>query len=106
MATDSGKIVLHMSGNLAEIVPGYLENRRKDLPLLVKMLEQKEFESLRIHGHRLKGSGGGYGFSAITDIGHTLETAAKNKQQADVAACIATLDAYLKRIEVTYDLKA
>ena len=40
-------------------------------------LEAGDYEGVRESGHQLKGAGSSYGFDAITDIGRSLEQAAK-----------------------------
>ncbi|MEO5349100.1 MAG: Hpt domain-containing protein [Magnetococcus sp. YQC-3] len=98
----SGPLLVHVDASLAEIVPSYLENRRKDLTLLADMLQKGDFEPMRVLGHRMKGSGGGYGFVHISDIGRRMEQAALQTNTTELLACIAELTAYLDQIEVVY----
>lgn len=103
MTENFEKIILHIDSDLEDIVPGYLEGRHRDVVLMSKMLGQQDFESLLALAHRIKGSGASYGFDTITNIGHDIETAAKNKEQKVVEASISALASYLKRIEVNYE---
>ena len=61
-----------------------------------------DFEALRIGGHSLKGSGGGYGFPLLTTLGATIETAAKTKDAATIDAALAEYAGYIQRVEVVY----
>ncbi|WP_459863257.1 Hpt domain-containing protein [Endothiovibrio diazotrophicus] len=97
------KIVVVVDADLEDIVPGYLENRRKDIVEIGAAVEAGDFESIRVLGHRMKGSGGGYGFDHITDIGFALETAAKGSDAEAIRTQIDDLRDYLARVEVTYE---
>lgn len=96
------KIVVHIDEDLAEIAPGYLENRIKDLEELPRALAEGNFQTLRVLGHRMKGSGAGYGFDGISEIGRAIEDAAKVEDGVGVERGIADLAAYLQRLEVVY----
>ena len=75
---NSAKIIVRVDPELADLIPGYLINREKDIATIADTLEKKDLDTIRIIGHSMKGSGGGYGFEAITDIGMLLEKAAKD----------------------------
>ncbi|MBF0260753.1 MAG: Hpt domain-containing protein [Magnetococcales bacterium] len=96
------KIVVRIDADLAEIAPGYLENRRKDLEQMPQALASGDFNLLRTLGHRMKGSGAGYGFDAISEIGRAIEEAAKRDDPSGVEYGVAELAAYLERLEVVY----
>jgi CheY-like chemotaxis protein len=68
----------------------YLAAQRQEVRQITDLLAARDFDSLRLLGHRLKGSGGCFGFPEITRIGGELEAAAG---AADLAACRAQLDA-------------
>jgi hypothetical protein len=54
-------------------------------------------------GHGMKGSGGGYGFDAITNIGRKIEAAAKAGDAEAIRGGRDELALYLERIEVVYE---
>jgi len=56
-------------------VGGYLEKRRGDVAKLRGALDRGHFATIRTLGHQLTGTGGGYGFEAITEIGSALSAA-------------------------------
>ncbi len=62
--------------DLQDLVPGFLENRRKDAAALDRAAQAKDLSTVRLLGHRMKGDGGGYGFHEISKIGDALEQAA------------------------------
>ena len=72
----AGKVTVYVDRDLEEIVPGFLENRRKDAAALAAALQGHDLKTVRVLGHRMKGDGGGYGFQEISRIGDVLEQAA------------------------------
>lgn len=93
-------IHVRVDAEIAPLIPGFLHNRRKDVVALLRAVEQGDFERARVLGHSMKGSGGGYGFDAITEIGHGIETAAKTRDIDALRTCITTLSDYLDRVQV------
>ena len=96
------KITVTVDADLADLIPGFLENRARDLRQLTEGLTRRDFDTIRIIGHSMKGSGGGYGFDALTEMGAAIESAARSSDAAAIATLIAELDSYLQRVEVTY----
>jgi PAS domain S-box-containing protein len=94
--------VHRVDARTAALVPGFLENRRRDIVLIAAALEQWDYESLRILGHNMKGSGGGYGFTRITEIGASLEQAAICHAPEEIRVQAAALGRYLDRLHVQY----
>ncbi|MBF0143703.1 MAG: Hpt domain-containing protein [Magnetococcales bacterium] len=103
MASDSERITVSIDKDLEDIAPGYLENRRKDLELLPQALEKADYATLRVLGHRMKGSGAGYGFNLITEIGRAIEEGAKSEDAAAIRNAIDNLGNYLERVELVYE---
>jgi PAS domain S-box-containing protein len=84
---------------LAERTPAYLLNCRQNVIDMDDALDRADFEAVTVLGHNLRGSGGGFGFPAITDIGAGLEDAAE-KSDADASRkWVAKLSRYLTRLE-------
>lgn len=98
-----GKIFVKVDPDLADLIPGFLENRRKDITAMQDALACNDFETVRVLGHSMKGAGGGYGFDAVTDIGAALERAAKDNDHRAIGKALLDLFAYLDRVEVIYD---
>ncbi|OGP52713.1 MAG: phosphotransferase [Deltaproteobacteria bacterium RBG_13_52_11] len=98
-----GKIIVHVDPDIADLIPGFLENRHKDIKTMGEALAQGDFDAIRLLGHSMKGAGGSYGFDAITDIGKSLEQAAIAKNFAEIQSLVKELSAYLDRVEVVYE---
>jgi len=98
-----GKIIIQGDPDLEDLIPGFLQNRRKDVEKLHECLQMQDFESIRVLGHSMKGAGGGYGFDDITGYGARIEEAAKAQDAAVISAAATALASYLERVEVVYD---
>lgn len=97
-----GKIVVNCDPELEGLIPGYINNRAKDISKIREYLASGNFESIRTLGHSMKGSGGGYGFDHITEIGNRIETAALEQDTAKINLAVKELGEYIERVEVVY----
>jgi HPt (histidine-containing phosphotransfer) domain-containing protein len=101
--TDSARrMIVYVDRELEDIIPVFLSNRRKDLAALRTALADKDFETIRVLGHRMKGDGGGYGFDRITEIGGAMELAAARRDYPALDRHVEDLDTFLTRVEVVY----
>ncbi len=99
----SERIVVNVDPDLEDLIPGFLNNRAKDVESIKGLLDTENFDAIRILGHSMKGAGGGYGFDPITDIGDKIESAAAGRDFATVAQANAELADYLSRVEPVYE---
>jgi PAS domain S-box-containing protein len=94
------KIKEKIPPGLESLVPEYLERRAQDIQRLMTALAAQDFETLRITGHNMKGTGLSYGFAKITEAGASIELAAKSQDQEELQRQIELLSAYLDRVEI------
>ena len=73
MSQKGEKMVVQVDPELEDLIPGYLENRHSDVQSILAALERGDCETIRVLAHSMKGSGGGYGFDAITDISGDID---------------------------------
>lgn len=97
------KIVVTIDSDLEELIPGFLENREKDVELLNTALAAGDFGTLQSIGHSLKGVGGGYGFDRMSELGAEIENAGKASDAAAAEENIRALKDYLSNIEVVFE---
>ena len=95
-------ITVYVDPNLEEIVPGFLENRRRDVQTVETALGQNDFRTICVLGHRMRGDGGGYGFDAISTIGEGIEQAAARQDTEAIRRHLSNLIDFLARITVVY----
>src|SRR4051812_28784144 len=62
-------ILVRANPKFADLIPGFLQNRRQDVSAIVEALDRGDFDTVESLGHDMNGAGGSYGFQAITDIG-------------------------------------
>jgi HPt (histidine-containing phosphotransfer) domain-containing protein len=96
------KIRVEISKDLEVLIPRYMDRRHKEVETFRAQLAARDFEALRIGGHSLKGSGGGYGFPPLTQIGAKIETAAKTQDTATIEAALVEYKDYIGRVEIVY----
>jgi PAS domain S-box-containing protein len=94
------RIVVHADERLRAVIPRYLESRRKDVETILAALERSDFAAIAALGHKMCGTGAGYGFPPVTELGAALEKAAKEKSPAGIRQHAAGLSRYLARVTV------
>lgn len=99
----SGKIIVHVDIDLEDLVPEFIENRYDDIKEIHNLLNTEEYEKIQFIAHTMKGSGGGYGFDEITNIGMRLENAAKQRNREIILEQLRILSQYLDNVEVIYE---
>ena len=95
-------IVYEIDKDLQEIVPAFLDGRKKDIEIIKKLVNLSDFEELRSVGHKLKGTAGSYGFMALSKIGAKIEEAANTKNLENLKKLSAEYESHMKQVEVKY----
>ena len=93
-------IRIEMPPDTEEIVPGYLANRRKEIPEMRDCLAGFDFARLATLGHNLKGTGVGYGFPDLARLGAELELSAIQRDWGSLQAQVTEVDNYLDRVQL------
>jgi hypothetical protein len=101
-ATETSAIRIEIDQELVSVVPGFLETRCLDCVLIERLLDEGDLAEIQSLGHRMKGSGGSYGFDEISEIGEVLECAALVPDVDEIKAAVVRLRRYLSRVTVTY----
>jgi PAS domain S-box-containing protein len=96
-------ILVRADPKIADLVPGFLQNRRQDVIAMALALDREDFESVASLGHGMKGAGGSWGFQKITDIGAALEQAAGSADRDASRKWVSELSSYLDRVEIVSD---
>ena len=65
---------------------------------MLEALDRFDFQAVVIIGHNIRGSGGGFGFQAITDIGAGLELTAGESDDAASRKWVGKLTRYLDQV--------
>lgn len=97
------KIIVRADPDLKDLIPGFLQNRRRDTEAIRDAMARDDMERVRFIGHMMKGSGGGYGFGALSDFGTALEAGAKDLDPQAIGRVVALIENYLDGIDVVYE---
>jgi HPt (histidine-containing phosphotransfer) domain-containing protein len=76
---------------VAELVPSYLASKPQQIEDARTCLAAKDFDPIRRFGHNLRGTGPGYGFPSIAQLGKEIETAATDHDETRIAAQLEAL---------------
>ncbi len=93
---------IKVDADLKDLMPVYLQGRRDELPLIAALLEKGDFAGLKAIGHKLHGSGGGFGLDYLTELGRRMENSAANCEKAALSAQAAELKEFIKNLEIEY----
>jgi PAS domain S-box-containing protein len=88
---------------LARRIPGYLQNCKQNVVAMLDALDRADFETVTVMGHNLRGSGGSFGFQAITDIGGALQQAAESADIDASRKLVGELSIFLQSVETISD---
>ena len=92
-------ILLGANPKFANRIPAYLQNCRQNVIIMSEALDRVDFETVTSLGHQMSGSGGMFGFQAITDIGAALQQAAESADIDASRKSVHELTSYLDSIE-------
>ena len=98
-----GNVVVHVSVELEALIPKFLANRRGNVHTIFSALEAREYESIRVIGHNMKGVGSSYGFDRISVLGVAIENAAVTEKPHEITKLVLELSDYLDRVEVIFN---
>jgi HPt (histidine-containing phosphotransfer) domain-containing protein len=96
------KLIVRVDSELEDLMPLFMDTRKRDMEGLAKGLASNDFAALRVIGHGMKGSGGAFGFQLVTDIGGIIEASALQSDAATIEKQFTQLRDYLARVEVQY----
>lgn len=96
------EITVEVHQELRELLPGFLDNRQRELQGLARCLACADFPAMAQTGHNMKGVGSGYGFDQITALGERLEAAARRADLAACSACVAEYRDFMRQCRVVF----
>jgi HPt (histidine-containing phosphotransfer) domain-containing protein len=89
--------------DLEDLIPVFMNNRRKEVDTLRAALAAGDFEQLRQLGHRMRGVGVSYGFDHVSVLGKHIEDGARSGDKAALQASIDEYHDYLSRVQIAYE---
>ncbi len=91
---------VYVDEDILDLIPGFIDNRRRDIKLVLEHLSVLRFQLIQRIGHQWKGSGQGFGMTRITDLGQELEVVAKTRDYVRIQQICTEATAYLDRVQV------
>jgi HPt (histidine-containing phosphotransfer) domain-containing protein len=96
------KKIVEIDADLQELIPQFLENRKKDIASLVDLANKKDLPSIAQLAHKVKGAAAGYGFVELSDIAAQMEKLAKNGESGPLTKLAKDMDDHFNNIEVSF----
>ncbi len=94
---------VEISKELMDLIPLYKEETQKNLQNLMQAIENKDYEQIRSMSHKIKGSGGSYGFKRITELAKQIEDLAKtNSSIESIKKVYFELKDYFDNLEIIF----
>lgn len=94
------KIVLRVEPGLKELVPGFLDNRRRDLERMRQALQAGDLAAIRDVGQNIRCFSRVYGFDELTALGEEIRCAADESSTLRIVSLQGQLADYLSRVEI------
>lgn len=95
--------IIHVDAELRDLIPGFLIRQGKHATAMAEALTYRDFDFIQTLGHKIKGTCGGYGFDALSDLGRAIDQAATRHDPEQLEALLNQLQIYLERVEVVYE---
>jgi len=95
--------VVRVDPRIADLVPRFVQNARRDAAQARAALEARDLDRVRSIGHTLRGSASSYGFDTLARLGALLEHAARNEDVDSARRVAMRLVDYLARVETRFD---
>ena len=99
-ATTASDEVVIDDQEIAPLVPEFLAHRRAEIAAFRQWLTRGDLGSIQAAAHKMKGTGRGYGLTAVSRLGGDLEEAAHHQDRATIERLIDELDGYLQRVRI------
>ena len=94
------KIVLRAEPSVKELLPGFLENRRRDLERMGEALHAGDLAAIRDLGQNIRCFSRVYGLADLTRLGEEIRCAAEECSTLRIVHLQGRLADYLSRVEL------
>ena len=85
---------------MQELIEQYVDGLPAQVARIVELLEDEDVDTLRREVHKIKGAGGGYGFSEMTELAAKAEKRIRAGDPLErIAAEVQTLVNHIRRVE-------
>lgn len=95
-------IIVNIDADLKELIPQFLENRRRDIENLELLLQQNDLAAIAMLAHKIKGTTAGYGFAELSEFASKIEKAAKNNEIVPIQDLVLKMKTHFQNIQIQY----
>ena len=95
-----GSELVREDPSFSEIVQEFVKGLSDRLRAMETAIDRTDFDALRVAAHQLKGSGGGYGYPALSERAAALERHARAEAIDNCEASISELKELCSRVVV------
>ena len=95
-------LVEYIDPDLEVLIDRFFELSRVDLEMMRDAIGEGNFDTLVRLGHTVKGTGQGYGFTGMGEIGSAIEKAALGRDLNAAISSVDRMDHYLDNVEVKF----
>jgi len=88
--------------DLEDLIPDFLQNKRNEIGIIRASLNEDDFENIARIAHKIKGSGGGYGFTEMSKIAQMIEVSTKAKNKEEISNLLDRFIYYMDNLEIVY----
>lgn len=96
------KVIVEIDADLQDLVPQFVENRKKDLESLQQLLETCDMTGMAHLTHKIKGAAAGYGFNELSDYAALMEKASKANDLDALKDLLSRMRTHFLNVEVRY----
>lgn len=97
---DESDLVVQPDPDLADLIPDFLNNHRRDMADIETAIARNDFEFIRRTAHTLKGICRPYGFIYLETLSKRMEVAGQQENIDDVKNVASEMAQYLDRVQV------
>ncbi|AFY00006.1 hypothetical protein Bdt_0297 [Bdellovibrio bacteriovorus str. Tiberius] len=99
---EMSKVKVEIDADLQDLIPQFIENRKKDIESLSALVEKNDLQSIAQMAHKIKGAAAGYGFAELSDLAAQMEVAAKKNDAAPLPDLVKKMRIHFLNIEIHY----
>lgn len=96
------KSIVEIDADLQDLVPQFVENRKKDIETLRELVQKDDLEAISQLAHKIKGAAAGYGFNELSDLAAQMEKASKTQDHHPLSGLVQQMETHFLNIEIQY----
>ncbi len=101
---DNAEDIIHKNEEFRDIIPLFLDERQKEVSLVLEAVEKADYEMIYSLGHKMQGASEAFGFTTVSEIGMAIKQSAMKGENELIQNRIAELKNYLDQLENDYNM--